>query len=137
MALFLQFLTEQWILCAALVTCIWLLLNNEARKGGAKLSPREVVSLVNQEQAVILDLRDSNEFQKGHIVDALNIPQNKLADRLSELEEYRERPLVLVCKLGQHAGASGKLLAEKGFQSVYRLNGGMLEWQNDQLPVVK
>ena len=136
MALFLEFLTEQWIVATALIVCIILLIKHESRKGGPTLSPQQVINLVNREQAVVVDLRDSKEFQQGHIVDALNIPHAKLAERVAELESYRDKPLILVCKMGQHSGAAGKTLAAKGFEQVSRLSGGMMEWQTSQLPVV-
>jgi rhodanese-related sulfurtransferase len=136
MALFLEFLAQQWILASGLMVVIILLIQHESRKSGPTLSPQQLVNMVNQQQAVVVDLRDSNEFKQGHIVDAVNIPHTKLADRMTELEPYRARPLILVCKMGQHSGAAAKALVEKGFEQVSRLNGGIMEWQNAQLPLV-
>lgn len=137
MALFLEFLAEQWILATALAVCLMLLLQYESRKGGASLTPQQLINQVNQQQAVVVDLRDKKEFNQGHIVDALNIPHAKLKDCLAELEAYKDKPVVLVCKLGQHSGSAGKLLTAGGFGKVSRLGGGMLEWQSSQLPLVK
>ena len=67
----------------------------------------------------------------------MNIPATKLDARLAELESYRDKPLVLVCKMGQHSGAVGKKLNTQGFSRVYRMTGGMMEWGNMQLPLVK
>lgn len=132
-----DFLAEQWPLASALVVCVLLLLFHEARRGGRSLSPNQLVQLVNAEQAAVIDLRDPAEFRKGHIVDAVNIPYGKLDERWGELEALRERPLVLVCKMGQHSSATGKKLLGKGFTKVNRLGGGIIEWQNSQLPLVK
>ena len=95
------------------------------------------MDLVNRENAVVLDLRDRKDFDTGHIVDSLNIPYAALESRLGELEKYRERPLVIACRMGQHAGAAGTLLRKKGFTNVSRLTGGIAEWRNQNLPVVK
>ncbi|WP_235015390.1 rhodanese-like domain-containing protein [Oceanicoccus sp. KOV_DT_Chl] len=81
-------------------------------------------------------MRDSKEFDQGHIVDALHIPHAKLADRINELEAKKSQPVVLVCKIGQHSGAAGKQLKAAGFEHVFRLNGGMMEWSSQQLPLV-
>ena len=135
--MFFDFLAEQWPLASALVVCVLLLLFHESRRGGRTLSPNQLVQLVNAEQAAVVDLRDPAEFRKGHIVDAVNIPYGKLDERLGELEALRERPLVLVCKMGQHSSAAGKKLLGKGFPKVNRLGGGIMEWQNSQLPLVK
>jgi len=137
MALFLEFLGQQWMLVGALAVCGVMLMNHESRRGGTSLSPQQVINKVNKEQAVVVDLRDGGEFNKGHIVDAINIPHAKLKDQLQMLEAHREKPIILVCKMGQHAGACGKLLAAQGFADINRLNGGMMEWQNMQLPLVK
>jgi rhodanese-related sulfurtransferase len=137
MALFLEFLAQQWILVAALAVAVGLLLNHESRRSGQSLSPQQAITLVNKEQGLFLDLRDSSDYGNGHIVDALNIPLAKLDARIAELESYREKPLVLVCKMGQHSGAVGKKLNAQGFNRVYRMSGGMMEWGNLQLPLVK
>lgn len=136
MALFFEFLAEQWMVSGALAVCLILLFQHEGRKGGPSLSTAQLINQVNQQQAVVIDLRDSAEFSAGHIVDALNIPHAKLESRTAELESYRDRPLILVCKMGQHSGASGKLLTAKGFSNVSRLSGGMMEWKSSQLPLV-
>lgn len=136
MALFFEFLSQQWMLAGALLVCVALLLQHESRRGGPSLSPQQVINRVNRDEAVIVDLRDAKEFGEGHIVDAINIPHAKLADRVAELESYRNKPLILVCKMGQHAGAAGKTLRAKGFEDVSRLRGGMMEWSNSQLPLV-
>ena len=136
MALFLQFLAEQWILASALLVCGILLVRHESAKGGPTLSPQQVINLVNQQQAVVEDLRDTADFGQGHIVDAVNIPHTKWAERKVEIDSYKDRPIVLVCKLGQHGGAIGKQLTADGFKQVSRLSGGIAEWQNQQLPLV-
>ena len=136
MALFLEFLLQQWILVAALLVAIGLLLFHETRKAGPALSPQQAIDLVNAEDGVFLDLRDGGDYKQGHIVDAMHIPMAKLADRKSELDPYRDRPIILVCKMGQQAGAAAKQLRADGFGKVYKMAGGMLEWRNLQLPTV-
>lgn len=136
MALFLEFLTQQWILVAALLAVIIMLVMHEARKSGPSLSPQQAINLINAQQGVFLDLRDAADYKQGHIVDALHIPAGKLADRMAELEKYRGKPIVLVCKMGQQSGAAGKQLKAQKFEQVYKMSGGMMEWRNLQLPTV-
>ena len=136
MALFLEFLTQQWILVAALLAVIIMLVMHEARKSGPSLSPQQAINLINAQQGVFLDLRDAADYKQGHIVDALHIPAGKLADRMAELEKYRSKPIVLVCKMGQQSGAAGKQLKAQKFEQVYKMSGGMMEWGNLQLPTV-
>jgi len=67
----------------------------------------------------------------------VNVPHTSLESRLAELEKYKEKPVTIVCKMGQHAGTAGAMLRKAGFASVSRLSGGMTEWRNQNLPVVK
>jgi rhodanese-related sulfurtransferase len=136
MALFLEFLGQEWMLALALLVVVALLMFHEGRKAGPSLSPQQAINLINSEQGVFLDLRENADFKQGHIVEALHIPATKLAGRLAELEKFRDKPIVLVCKLGQQSGAAAKQLKAGGFNRVYRMTGGMTEWNNLQLPVV-
>lgn len=137
MALFLEFLTQQWILVAALLAVAVMLVMHEARKSGPSLSPQQAINLINSEQGVFLDLRDAAAYKQGHIVDALHIPSGKLPERMAELEKYKNKPIVLVCKMGQQASAAGKQLKAKDYEKVYKMTGGMMEWGNLQLPTVR
>jgi rhodanese-related sulfurtransferase len=93
--------------------------------------------MVNRENAVILDIRDNKDFKAGHIVDAINIPFSNLDKRVEELEKYKQQPIIIVCKMGQHAGAVGSKLKALEFVEVRRLGGGMAEWSAANLPVIK
>jgi len=134
MALFLEFLTEQWILVAALLTVISLLFVHEARKSVPSLSPQQAINLVNAKDGIFVDLRDAAEYGKGHIVGAVNIPAVKLPERMVELDKYKNKPIVLVCKMGQQSGVAGKQLKSSDYEEVYKMSGGMMEWGNLQLP---
>lgn len=136
MQLFLDFAAQQWVLIAALVATIGMLIAHEARKAGPALSPQQAINLVNTDGGVFVDLRDGAAFKKGHIVDARHIPLAKLGDRRGELDPWRDKPVVLVCNMGQQAGAAGKQLKAAGFARVYKMAGGMMEWTNLQLPTV-
>lgn len=137
MDLLFEFVAQQWILVATLLVVIVMLVRHEANRSGPSLSPQQAINLVNGDQGIFLDLRDAGEFKQGHIADALHIPATQLESRLVELEKYRERPVVLVCKMGQSAGPAGKLLKANGFDRVFKMTGGMMEWSNLQLPVVR
>jgi rhodanese-related sulfurtransferase len=136
MALFLEFLTREWILVLALLVVVIMLVIHEARKSGPSVSPQQAINLINSEHGVFLDLRDSADFKQGHIVDAMHIPASKLAARMAELDKFKDKPVVLVCKMGQQSGAAGKQLKAGGFNRVYKMTGGMMEWSNLQLPVI-
>lgn len=131
-----QFLGEQWILVAALATTLGMLILHETRKAGPALSITEAVQLVNNEEGVFLDIRDPGDYARGHITDALHIPAATLGKRAGELEKFREKPVVVVCKMGQSAGPATKTLRAQGFSRAQKLSGGMMEWDAQKLPVV-
>ena len=132
-----EFVGNHPILVGAFLVILALFVCNELVRGGRAVTPQELVNLVNKDGAVVVDVRDKKEFADGHIMGAINVPHTALSGRLAELEKYKERPLVLACKMGQHAGASGTVLRKAGFQNVSRLKGGVAEWRNQSLPVVK
>ena len=134
--MFFQFLAEQWVLVAALAAVLTLLLLHETRKAGPALSINQAVQLVNTEGGVFLDIRDVAEYGRGHITDALHIPAASLANRVSELEKFRDKPVIVVCKMGQSAGPATKTLRAQGFGKAQKLSGGMMEWDAQKLPVV-
>lgn len=124
-------------LVGAFVVLLALFIRNEMSRGGATISAQELVQLVNNEGAVVVDVREKAEFDSGHIVDAINIPYASMESRLDELEKHKSKPIVLACKMGQHAGSAGTLLRKAGFEHVSRLRGGITEWRGQNLPVVK
>jgi len=137
MAQALEFITNHLLLVGAFVALLVLFVVNETRRGGRSVSSQQLVNMVNRDNALVLDVRDRKEFQAGHIVDAINIPFASLESRLKELDTHKGRPIVVACKIGQHSGAAGALLARAGHADVARLTGGMGEWRASQLPVVK
>jgi len=133
---FFVFISEQWVLVSVLLVLIYLFAINERIKSGRPISVHAVTRMLNADEAVLLDVRDSKEFKAGHIAGAMNIPQTKLQDKMGELNPYQEKIIIIADKVGQQAGAVGRKLQQQGFK-VFRLTGGMMEWQNQNLPVVK
>ncbi|MEJ2086907.1 MAG: rhodanese-like domain-containing protein [Gammaproteobacteria bacterium] len=131
------FIGNHPFLVGTFVLLLILFIRNEAQRGGQTVTAQQLVEMVNRENALVLDVRDKKEFDAGHIVDAVNIPYASLETRLSELAEHKSRPVVVACKVGQHSGAAGTLLRKNGFEHVRRLTGGVAEWRNQNLPVVK
>ena len=137
MELFFQFVSYQWYWFGLLSLLITVLIWYENRKAGPSVSTQQLTTLVNQKDGVIIDVRPVAEFRQGHIVDAVNIPHDQVAKRMGELEKFSGKPLILVCKMGQHASGAAKAIRAAGIENVHRLTGGMMEWTGSNLPVVK
>jgi rhodanese-related sulfurtransferase len=132
-----DFVTNHYILVSAFVFLLVAFVVNEGKQGGAAITPTNLVNLVNREGAVLVDIRDIKEYGTGHIAGAVSMPVSSIDARIGELDSYKDKPVVLVCKMGQHASATGRKFKEKGFENVRRLSGGMAEWTANGLPVVK
>ena len=137
MARFLEFITNHWMLAGLWLLLVVTLIAYIKSKSGKSVSPQQATLLVNRQNGVILDIRERKDFERGHIVDALNIPLAKLNDRIAELNKKKELPVVVVCQMGQHSGEALKTLQAQGFSQVYRMSGGMSEWSGQSLPLVK
>ena len=131
------FVSNHYILVSAFVFLLVAFVINEGKQGGAAITPTNLVNLANREGAVLVDIRDTKEYSAGHIAGALSMPVSSIDARIGEMEPYKDKPVVLVCKMGQHASAAGRKLKALGFENVRRLSGGMAEWTASSLPVVK
>lgn len=130
------FIGQEWLLITVLFALISLLILTSRKASGLPISSAEVVRLMNNDEAVVVDVRSSSDFNGGHIHGSINISHSQFAGRISELENKRDKLLVVTDQMGQHAGAIGKLLKKQGFQ-VRRLNGGINGWRQDSLPLVQ
>lgn len=133
----LEFILNHPFLVGSFVVLLILFFLLEKRRSGQTVSSRELTQILNKESGVVLDVRDSKDYRDGHITGAKNIPFAKLKDQLSELKPFKDKPVVLVCKMGQHSGAAGKILHAEGFSDVRRLAGGITTWTTDGLPLIK
>ncbi|HEX5364778.1 MAG TPA: rhodanese-like domain-containing protein [Gallionella sp.] len=114
----------------------WSLFGNRIR-GIQEVDCTAALQLVNHKSALVLDVREEGEYKSGHILNAKLIPLGKLAERLGELEKYKEQPIVVVCRSGNRSASACARLAKNGFASPYNLAGGMMAWQKASLPVKK
>jgi phage shock protein E len=89
----------------------------------------ELVSrLGGEDEPLMLDVRSREEFAKGHIPGALNIPYDELPGRLEEIAEHREDEVVVYCRTGRRAKIAEAALSEAGFRKVRDLEGHMTAW---------
>lgn len=113
---------------------LWQLLGGKA---GNALSPAQATQLINRENAVLLDVREPDEFAAGHVPEARNIPLGKLAERLGELDKFKDKPLIVCCATGMRAGKACGELGKAGFANLHVLAGGVDAWVGAGYPVGK
>jgi rhodanese-related sulfurtransferase len=132
-----EFVINHYILVSVFVALLLALLALEARRGGAKISAQGAVSLINRDEAVVVDIRERKEFNEGRITGSMNIPLSALKSRSIELSKHKEKKLIVVDKTGQHSAMAVKQLNTDGFANVVRLSGGIADWRASNLPLVK
>ncbi|MFB9886157.1 rhodanese-like domain-containing protein [Balneatrix alpica] len=134
---FIEFTINHWELTSAFILTLAVWLWSEKKKGGASVNTSQATRLINREDAVILDIRARKDYSAGHIANSLNIAAAEVSNKLTELEKHKDKPIIVVCNLGQTAGATAAQLKKAGFTQVYRLSGGITEWKAANLPVVR
>lgn len=140
MDLFIEFAIKNWLLFVALAVIIALLIGGEVLRkirGVNTLNPNEALRLINDEAAVVVDIRDSGDYRAGHIAQARHLPLNNLKDRVGELEKFKDRPIIIYCQSGSRSSTACALLKKNGFANVHHLGGGIMAWQNANLPINK
>lgn len=83
--------------------------------------------------AVLLDVREPEEFAREHVSGAVNVPQADLATRLDEIP--RDRPILTICQSGSRSLRSAQFLQQQGYQSVATVVGGTRAWREAGRPV--
>ncbi|QKY69313.1 rhodanese-like domain-containing protein [Lentibacillus sp. CBA3610] len=77
-------------------------------------------------KAQLIDVREPNEFDKGHILGARNIPLTQMKQRLVELR--KDKPVYLYCQGGSRSARAAQLLHKKGYEDISQLKGGFKKW---------
>ena len=106
-------------------------------RGFKTVRPGELAPLVNQENALVVDLRPIADFDKGHIAGSKNVTMSQFDPESKQLNAAKGLPVVLVCKTGQTATGAAARLKKAGFERVYVLDGGITAWQDAQLPLAR
>jgi rhodanese-related sulfurtransferase len=133
-----NFFVENWYLILLAVVSGGLLLVPTLKSAGAgSLQPNDAVLKINREKAVIVDVREPEEYVKGHITNAKNIPLAQIDERLPAIVKNKALPVILVCEKGAR-GVRAEAQAKKlGYEKAQAMAGGMKAWREANLPVDK
>lgn len=133
-----EFINQNILLISiAVISGLGLLWPMFARSGKNEVNPAEATLLINREDAHIVDVREADEFAAGHLPEARNIPLAKLADRVNEIEKFKDKPLIVCCAAGMRSAKGCGELGKLGFSRVYSLAGGVDAWVGAGYPVKK
>ncbi len=123
------------LLTVALASGFALLLPTLNKAGS--LDPQAVVQLMNREKAVVIDVCEPDEFARGHIVGAKNLPLAQVNDKLAQLVKNKSTPVVMVCQVGARSSRAVAAARKLGYENVQSLSGGLRAWVAASMPTEK
>ena len=135
-----EFVIHNWYLFLALIVVVYLLVSEPAQlkaRNIKMLNVHDMLRLMNDKGTTVIDVREVKEYAEGHMPHTINIPLAQLGERSGELEKSKEKPVIVVCKSGPRSKKGAMILAKNGFKELYALNGGVSDWQKDNLPLEK
>ena len=135
-----EFIGNHPILSLAFVGIAVALIANELSRftrGYKTLTPAELTRLINQDNALVVDVSPINDFEKGHIVGSRHVAMSQFDPENKILAKLREMPVAVVCRTGMQSGQAARRLVKAGFTRVYSLDGGVAAWQQAELPLAR
>jgi rhodanese-related sulfurtransferase len=107
------------------------------RSGGTThVTTADAVRLINK-GALVIDVRKPEEYEKGHIVNARNVPLERVQQDDAAINKQKSKILLAVCGDGASSGRAAGHLRKAGYENAFSLKGGLSGWRADNLPLVK
>jgi len=114
---------------------LWSFFGNRV-SGITAVNTLEATRLMNDE-ALILDVREDSEWAVGHIPNARHIRLGQLSEQIAQLEKYKDKPVVVYCRSGNRSARACALMKKAGFNNVNNLAGGIVAWEQANLPITR
>jgi rhodanese-related sulfurtransferase len=136
----LAFAGQNPILSLALVGITLALVYTEIARlfsGFKAVNPAGLTELINREDALLVDLSGQADFEKGHIPGSRNVAPSQFDPESKLLAKARELPVALACRSGTASADAARKLVKAGFKRVYWLDGGVMAWQQANLPLAR
>jgi len=117
---------------------LFLVMSNTCFAEVSDISQAELMQRIKASHAyLILDVRNAEEYKKGHIPGAINIPHDRLDSRLIEISSHKNKDVVLYCGSGGRVVIAANILQSAGFSRLLHLDGDMNGWLSNGMPVAK
>ena len=102
-----------------------------------ELTPAGLTLLINRESPLLVDLSARADFEKMHVPGARHVLPSQFSPEHKDLAKAKDLPVVVMDKDGRGSDKAAQRLVKAGFSKVYTLGGGVLAWQQAQLPLAK
>lgn len=133
------FIQHNLVLVCGFLVVVTLLLILELRDKGTEnvaLAAADAVKKINHEASVLIDIRSKEDFDKEHIINAINIPMKECVTTNVKLKKLENKSIILVCASGSQSRTQLKNLQSMNFERVFYLQGGLQSWISESLPVL-
>jgi rhodanese-related sulfurtransferase len=138
MSRFLEFVANHPILWTLFVLLLlaWAAFELRARSGATiNLSIFDFTRELNSGNTLLIDLRPSADFDKGHIRGARHLTPSQVDPAAKDISKFKDGTVLLYCQSGITSAEVAAKLLKAGHAKVYSLKGGIAAWMQDQLPV--
>ena len=106
--------------------------SKDSEQAYSDIDSAKTVELVGEtKETLVIDVRDADAYEKGHLANAVNIPFDDFEGKIGDLEIYKDQTIVLICNTGNKSGKAAQMLVDKGFTKVYNAKDGMEEYDYD------
>ncbi|MDM0490624.1 rhodanese-like domain-containing protein [Clostridium perfringens] len=96
------------------------------------ISIEESKKLINEGNVnLILDVRNEDEFAKGHLKNAIQIPVKELKENLSDIEKFKDELVLVYCRSGKRSAEAVDILKENGFKNLVHMKDGISKWDGE------
>lgn len=133
-----KFIVDNWMLILIALSSGGMLAWPMVRGANAgSLSAQGAVQLINRERAVVVDVREPEEFATGHVTGAKNVPLAQFEQKLPTAVKNKSLPLLLVCASGSRAQRAVATAKKLGYEQAQAVSGGLKSWKDANLPLEK
>jgi molybdopterin/thiamine biosynthesis adenylyltransferase/rhodanese-related sulfurtransferase len=107
----------------------------QVRSEISEVDASQARELIDSGGPLVLDVREQNEWDEGHIPGAVHVPRGNLESRVERAAPDHSRPVLVYCSVGNRSAFAAKTLAELGYEDVVSLSGGFTDWKRNGFPV--
>ncbi|MHB0867033.1 MAG: rhodanese-like domain-containing protein [Thermoleophilia bacterium] len=111
--------------------------NSWQTTGCRQIDSAQAQTLINEQDALVVDVREPHEYAAGRIPNAMLIPLRQIGGQVESLRQHTGRPIIISCRTGSRSEMACRFLRENGLENVYNLSSGLMGWQRANYSVAQ
>ncbi len=133
-----EFISNHLFLVGAFLVVLALLVKSEFEHQTIRkllVDPIQATRLMNNEDAIVIDVRSEAEYKKAHIKNAKHAPASEAVEKVAKLAKSKDDAIIVYCNVGNTSARVCRALTREGYTRVRNLKGGLAAWEESKLPV--